>query len=145
MTHTCTSVSQQSAHIARRCPYLLGMRASCAYLEHPVEVLDLQMGGQLELVADVVATLPRVWDVNGEDEGLVTERLHPVHDLLRQLPVPIDVQLEPAVAVGCGGHDFLHRAGGVGAGDVTGVESLSGCQVRSRRWVFKKEIKWQLI
>lgn len=94
------------------------------------------MGRQLELVADVVATLPGVWDVDSEDQGLVAQRLHPVHDLFRQLPVPVDVQLEPAVAIGCGGHDLLHGAGGVGAGDVAGVESLSGCQGRSGKWVY---------
>lgn len=97
-----------------------------SYLKDPVEVLDLEMGRQLELVADVVAALPRVGDVDGEDEGLVAEPLHAVHDLLRQLAVPVDVQLEPAVPVWCGGHDLLHGAGGVGAGDVAGVEGLSG-------------------
>lgn len=95
------------------------------------------MGWQLELVADVVAALPRVGDVHGEDQGLVAERLHAVHDLLGQLPVPVDVQLEPAVAIGRGGHDFLHRTGGVGAGDVAGVEGLSGCEGRWRNWVIR--------
>lgn len=100
------------------------------------------MGRQLELVADVVAALPRVGDVDGENQGLVAQRLHPVHDLFRQLSVPVDVQLEPAVAIGCSSHDFLHRAGGVGAGDVAGVESLSGCQVRSRKLVITEAIAY---
>lgn len=98
------------------------------------------MGRQLELVADVVAALPSVWDVDGEDQGLVAQRLHPVHDLFRQLPVPVDVQLEPAVAIGCGSHDFLYRAGGVGAGDVAGVERLSGCQVKLWKCVIKEKL-----
>lgn len=98
------------------------------------------MGGQLELVADVVAALPRVGHVDGEDEGLVAERLHAVHDLFRQLPVSVDVELEPAVAIGRGGHNFLHRAGGVGAGDVAGIEGLSGCEERWRKWVMRKSV-----
>lgn len=104
------------------------------YLEHPVKVLNFQVWWQLELIADVVASLPRVGDIDGEDKGLVAQRLHAVHNLLRQLAVPVDVELEPAVAVGRGRHDLLHRAGGVGAGDVAGVEGLSGCEERWGKW-----------
>lgn len=51
------------------------------YLEHPVKVLDLEVWRQLELVADVVAALSGVGDIDGEDERLVAERLHAVYDL----------------------------------------------------------------
>lgn len=79
-----------------------------SYLEHSIKVLDLEVRRQLELVADVVAALPGVGDVDGEDQGLVAERLHAVHDLLGQLPVPVHVQLEPAVTVRRRRHDLLH-------------------------------------
>lgn len=97
-----------------------------SYLEHSVKVLDLEVRRQLELVSNVIAALPSVGDVHGEDERLVAQRLYTVHDLFGQLPVPVHVQLEPAVTVGRGRHDLLHRAGGVCAGDVAGVEGLGG-------------------
>lgn len=100
-----------------------------SHLEHAIKVLDLEVWRQLELVADVVAPFARVGDVHSEDQRLVAERLHAVHNLLRQLPVPVHVQLEPAVAVRRGRHYLLHRAGGVSAGDVAGVEGLCGCEV----------------
>lgn len=85
------------------------------------------MWRQLELVADVVAALAGVRDVHRQHQRLVAQRLHPVHNLLRQLAVPVQIQLEPAVTVGRGGYDLLHGAGGVGAGDVAGVERFCGC------------------
>lgn len=87
------------------------------------------MWRQLELVADVVAALAGVRHVHRQHQRLVAEGLHAVHDLLRQLAVPVQIQLEPAVTVRCGGYDLLHGAGGVGAGDVAGVERFRGCEV----------------
>lgn len=106
------------------------------YLGHSIEVLDFEVRRQLELVADVVAALASVGDVDGEDEGLVAERLDAVHDLLRQFAVPVHVQLEPAVTVGCSRHDLLHRAGGVSAGDVAGVQGLCGCEAEVEKYFF---------
>lgn len=91
------------------------------------------MRRQLELVADVVAPLAGVGHVHGEDQGLVAQRLHTVDDLLGQLAVTVDIQLEPAVAVGGRRHDLLHRAGGVGAGDVAGVERLRRCGAKEEK------------
>lgn len=85
------------------------------------------MWRQLELVADVVAALAGVRHVHSQHQRLVAQGLHAVHDLLRQLAVPVQVELEPAVAVWRGSYDLLHRAGGVGAGDVAGVERFCGC------------------
>lgn len=86
------------------------------------------MWWQLELVADVVAALTGVRDVHRQHQRLVAEGLHAVHGLFRQLAVPVQIQLEPAVTVWCSGYDLLHGAGGVGAGDVAGVERFCGCE-----------------
>lgn len=94
------------------------------------------MWRQLELVADVVAALAGVWHVHRQHQRLVAEGLHAVHDLLRQLTVPVQIQLEPAVTVRCGGYDLLHGAGGVGAGDVAGVERFRGCEVVRKECFF---------
>lgn len=85
------------------------------------------MWRQLELVADVVAALAGVRHVHRQHQCLVAQGLHAVHDLLRQLAVAVQIELEPAVAVWRGGYDLLHGAGGVGAGDVAGVERFCGC------------------
>lgn len=66
------------------------------------------MWWQLELVADVIAALSSVRDVNGEDQSLVAEPLYTVHDLFRQLPIPVHVKLEPPVTVWCCCHNLLH-------------------------------------
>lgn len=101
------------------------------HLKHSVKVLHFEVRRQLELVADVVAALPRVGHVDCEDQRLVAERLHAVHHMFRQLPVSVHIQLEPAVAVGCCCHDLLHRARGICAGDVAGVEGLGGCGTKA--------------
>lgn len=99
------------------------------------------MRRQLELVADVVAALAGVRDVHRQHQRLVAEGLHAVHDLLRQLAVPVQIQLEPAVTVWRGGYDLLHGAGGVGAGDVAGVERFCGCgDVEKDRLCFGTDI-----
>lgn len=78
------------------------------YLEDSIKVLDLEVWRQLELVADVVAALSSVGDIDGEDQGLVAEGLYTVNNMFRQLPVPVHVQLEPAVAVWRCCYDLLH-------------------------------------
>jgi len=78
------------------------------------------------VVTYVVAALAGVGHVDGQHQGLVAQRLHALDDLLRQLAVAVHVQLEPAEAVGRRRHDLLHGAGGVGAGDVAGVDRLRG-------------------
>lgn len=90
------------------------------------------MRWQLELVANVVAALSSVGDVDRKDQSFVAKGLHPVHQLLRQFPVPVHIQLEPAVTVWSCCNNLLHRAGRVCAGDVAGVESLGGCMVKFR-------------
>lgn len=89
------------------------------------------MWRQLELVADVIAAFSSIGDVDGEDQSFVAQRFHSMHDLFGQLSVPVDVQLEPAVAVWCCSSNLLHGAGGVRAGDVAGVEGLGGCVGKS--------------
>lgn len=52
------------------------------YLKHAVKVLHFQVRGKLKLVADVITTFASVWHVDCEHQGLVTECLHSVHQLL---------------------------------------------------------------
>lgn len=78
------------------------------YLKYSIKVLYFEMWWKFELVANVIAALSSIGDVDSEDQCLVPEGLYAVHHLFRQLPVSVHIQLEPAVTVGCCRHDLLH-------------------------------------
>lgn len=104
-------------------------RARFTNLKGSFQVLQFHVGRQAEAVADVVASLARVGQVSSEDQGLESQVLCLLDQLLGSRPVAVDVELEPAQPAGRGSRDLLQSAGGVGAGDVAGVHcsgSLGG-------------------
>lgn len=105
-------------------------RAHFTNLKGSFQVLQFHVGRKAETIADIVASFARVGQICGEDKALETQGLRPLDQLLGNRPVAVDVELEPPEAAGGGRGDLLQRAGGVRAGDVTGVH----CFGRFRRY-----------
>lgn len=51
------------------------------YLKYSIKVLYFEMWWKFELVANVIAALSSIGDVDSEDQCLVPERLYAVHHL----------------------------------------------------------------
>ncbi len=103
---------------------------SLPYLEHSLKVLDLQVRWKLKLVAYVTAAFASVRHIHCKNQSFVAECLHSVHNLLRELTVPVQVQLEPTKPVGRCCDNLLHWTCGVCASYVTGVHCLSGWEMK---------------
>lgn len=96
-------------------------RAYFTNLKGSFQVLQFHVGRKAETIADIVASFARVGQIGGEDKALETQGLRPLDQLLGNRPVAVDVELEPPEAARGGCRDLLQRAGGVRAGNVTGV------------------------
>lgn len=105
-------------------------RAHFTNLKGSFQVLQCHVGRKAETIADIVTSFASVGQIRGEDEALETQGLRPLDQLLGNRPVAVDVELEPPEAAGGSCGDLLQRAGGVRAGNVTGVH----CFGRFRRY-----------
>lgn len=101
-------------------PWMKGW-AHFTNLKGSFQVLQFHVGRKAETIADIITSSARVGQIRGQDEALETQGLRPLDQLLGNLPVAVDVELEPSEAAGGSCRDFLQRGGGVRAGDVTGV------------------------
>lgn len=69
--------------VKTKCVRKVALGCIYMYLKHAIKVLHFQVRGELKLIANVIPTFTSVWHVDCEYQGLVTECLHSVHELLR--------------------------------------------------------------
>ncbi|KAK4831231.1 hypothetical protein QYF61_016329, partial [Mycteria americana] len=91
---------------------------------------QFHVGRKAETIADIITSFARVGQICSEDKALETQGLRPLDQMLGNRPVAVDVELEPPEAARGSRGDLLQCAGGVRAGNVTGVHRFG----RFGRW-----------
>lgn len=103
-------------------------QANFTNLKGPFQVLQFHVGRKAETIADIIASFACVGQIRGKDKALEAQSLCPLDQLLGNRPVAVNVELEPLEATRGSCRDLLQRAGGIRAGDVTGVRGFGRCR-----------------